>query len=77
MRYGTIKGKMKRSTHKYDKCNSVLKKKRDGHEKELGYQTGIATGTVKKNLPATNERNPKRYLSHNVDAPFITLHTVP
>ena len=35
VRSGTIKGKMMRSGHKYDKYNSAFKKQRDGHKQGL------------------------------------------
>ena len=70
VRYGSIEGKMKRSIYKYDKYNNAFKKQRDGHEKGLGYQPGIATAGAKKSLPAAKESSPKGTPKSQLRCPF-------
>ena len=77
MRYGTIEGKMKRSTHKYDTYINAFKKQHDNHKQGLGYQPGIAAAAAKKPCKRLSNVIQKGHPSHNYNTHITTLHTVP
>ena len=54
----------------YDKYNNAFKKQREGHEKGLGYQPGIAASAAKKNLPAAAALYPKGKPKSQLRCPY-------